>query len=112
MNHLRKAALCVFAMAFCAGIYPARHAAFGRVYPPGYRHPRQIKTGDVKLITTSKTASVYVDGGLAGKTGKLKNFSLKPGKHRIEVREADGRTYSERVQVIRGKTVELRVEPH
>ena len=115
MNHLRRAALCVFAMALCAAIFPAGHAAYGRayppVYPPEYRHPRQIKTGEVKLITASRTASVYVDGGFAGKTDKLKKFPLKPGKHRIEVREEDGRAYSERVQVIRGKTVELRADP-
>lgn len=107
MIFLTRAVFCVAAIGICA---PAAPAQFGPYSPRARRLPR-VNTGDVKLHTNSKTASVYVDGAFAGKTDKLKKFPLKPGKHKIEVREADGRTYQERVQVIRGKTVELHADP-
>jgi hypothetical protein len=48
--------------------------------------------GEVKLNTHLKDAPVYVDGGYAGVTGKLKEFQLQPGNHDIEVRDFSGRT--------------------
>jgi hypothetical protein len=71
----------------------------------------RVNTGDVRIRTASKTASVYVDGGFAGTTDKLKKFPLRPGKHTIEVRESDGRSFREKIHVIRGRTVELTVNP-
>lgn len=68
-------------------------------------------TGDVKIVTHLKDASIYVDGGYAGRTGKLKKFPLRPGNHDIELRDSGGRKfYQERVQVILGKTTKIYVD--
>lgn len=65
-------------------------------------------TGSVKIVTERKDASVYVDGGYAGRAGKLKKFELQAGTHTIEFRDSDGRRlYVERVHVIAGKTVKI-----
>lgn len=78
---------------------------------PGYYYPPVANTGEIKLVTQNKEAKVYVDGGYAGLAGKLKKFSLRPGNHTIELRDSDNRTfYSERVQVIAGKTVKVRAD--
>src|SRR3954469_690802 len=93
------------ALLLCAPAVPAAR------YPPAYARVPRVNTGDVRIRTASKTASVYVDGGFAGTTDKLKKFPLRPGKHTIEVRESDGRSYREKIHVIRGRTVELTVNP-
>ncbi len=76
-------------------------------YGPGYyRGPME---GKVKIETKLKGDSIYVDGGYAGVTGKLKKFSLKPGTHTIELRDQGGHRYfSERINVIAGKTLKIR----
>ena len=67
-------------------------------------------TGDVKIVTKRKGASIYVDDGFAGVTGKLKKFPLSPGNHDIALRDSDNRTfYHKRIHVIAGKTVEIHV---
>ena len=77
-----------------------------RGYPYGY-YPA-YNSGNVKIVTHVKGNSVFVDGGFAGVTGKLKKFPLRPGTHNIELRDRDGRTfYQERVEVIRGRTLEI-----
>jgi len=66
--------------------------------------------GDVKIETHLKGGSIYVDGGYAGQTNKLKKFPLRPGNHDIEVKDAGGNTiYHERVQVLVGKTAEIKL---
>jgi hypothetical protein len=83
-----------------------------RPYYPGYRYylPPVAPTGDVKIDTHLKGASIYVDGGFAGDTGKLKKLPLSPGNHDIEVRGAGGSTlYHDRVQVLAGKTTEIKI---
>jgi hypothetical protein len=74
-----------------------------------YYAPQQVPaTGEVKLISPLKDASVYVDGGFAGRADKLKKFALPLGTHDIQLRDQDGQVlHQERVQVIRGKTVEV-----
>ncbi|MGB6430894.1 MAG: hypothetical protein WBF06_09915 [Candidatus Acidiferrales bacterium] len=65
-------------------------------------------TGHVKLDMQAKDALVYVDGGYAGLSGKLKNFPLKAGAHDIELRDPSGHTfYQERVNVLPGRTVDI-----
>ncbi len=65
-------------------------------------------TGTVKIKTHDKNAAVYVDGGYAGLTAKLKKFALRPGNHDIELRDSRGHTfYQERIQVIAGRTIEI-----
>ena len=84
-----------------------------------YNHIMALVTGTVrvgiipgKVVTKFKDASVFVDGGYAGVAEKLKHFDLSPGNHDIELRDPSGRTiFQERVQVILGKTTEIRVNP-
>ena len=79
--------------------------------PPYYAYAPVPSTGDVKIVTQSKDASVYVDGGYAGVAGKLKKFHLEPGNHDIELRDRKGHvSHQERVHVIPGKTVEINAE--
>ena len=83
---------------------PWPHAYWGRSYVV------VPQTGDLKIDTHLKNALVYVDGGYAGVTGKLKEFSLRPGNHDIEVRDSSGATlYHNRVQVLLGKTTDIKL---
>ena len=64
--------------------------------------------GEVKIVTKHKGDLIYVDGGFAGLTGKLKSFPLREGNHTIELRDSKGHTFhQERVYVIAGRTVKL-----
>jgi len=87
---------------------------YGPAYPywgGGYLVPRS-NSGEVKIVTKAKDESIYVDGGYAGVTGKLKHFDLSSGNHDIELRDPAGRTiFQERVQVIMGRTTEIRPTP-
>jgi hypothetical protein len=100
--------------------YVQPYYGFGYWYGPGWYYPWQgpayviprSQTGEVKIVTQFKDAQVYVDGGYAGVAGKLKHFDLAPGNHDIELRDSSGRAIlQERVQVILGKTTEIRVNP-
>src|ERR1044071_1359626 len=84
---------------------------FDYPYPYAYAPDYMAENfGYVKIKTESKDASVYVDGGFADKIEKAKKFALRPGNHDIELRDSDGRTlFKERVQVLVGKTTELKV---
>ncbi|HLY61372.1 MAG TPA: hypothetical protein VKV95_11535 [Terriglobia bacterium] len=78
-------------------------------YGPYYGPNAYSNTGQVKIEAQAKGDSIFVDGGFAGITGKLKKFPLRPGTHNIELRDRDGRTYyQERVEVIRGRTTDIR----
>ncbi len=82
---------------------------YGPYWGLDYGYVPRRATGDVKIETKQKGNAIYVDGGYAGETGKLKKFPLRPGTHTIEVRDAQGRRlYQERVYVIAGKTVKVR----
>ena len=95
--------------------YVAYGYGWGPAWYPGYYPRTQVyavapRGGDVKIQTHFKDASVYVDGGFAGLTGKLKNFALQPGNHDIEVRDRAGRMmFHDRVHVLAGRTVEIRL---
>ena len=92
--------------------YPSWYYPYSYPYAYGWRqvYVAAPRTGTVKIQTRLKDAGIYVDGGFAGMTGKLKEFSLQPGNHDIEVRNAFGQTmFHERVQVLLGKTVEVRL---
>jgi hypothetical protein len=94
---------------------------YAPVYAPGWYYPQRYgywarsyvvvpQTGDVKINTHLKDDAIYVDGGYAGVTGKLKKFSLRPGNHDIQVRSPAGTMlFDDRVQVLRGKTTEIKV---
>src|SRR5215831_17619452 len=92
--------------------YPSWYYPYSYPYSYGWRqvYIAAPRTGTVKIQTRLKDAGIYVDGGFAGMTGKLKEFSLQPGNHDIEVRNASGQTlFHERVQVLLGKTVGVRL---
>src|SRR5215470_11058021 len=81
-------------------------------YPYPYAYPPDYMAqnfGYVKIKTDHKHASVYVDGGYADKIEKAKKYALRPGTHKIELRDSDGRTiYREKIAVIVAKTTELK----
>jgi hypothetical protein len=97
--------------AFYPGFYgPGWYGPYyGPYWGPGYYvGPR---TGQIKIETKLKGNSIFVDGGYAGVTGQLKKIPLRPGTHTIELRNPAGRTiYQERVHVLRGKTLKIRVD--
>ena len=96
--------------------YPHYHY-YGGFYGPRWYYPGQFAyvppsppMGEVKIETHMKGGSIYVDGGFAGQTNKLKKFELRPGNHDIEVRDAAGATvYHDRVQVLVGKTTDIKL---
>jgi hypothetical protein len=66
-------------------------------------------TGQVKIDTHLKDASVYVDGGFVGPVNKFSKFGLLPGNHNIELRDASGQTiFHQKVQVLVDRTTEIR----
>jgi len=86
---------------------PGWYGWYGPYWGPAYAVPA---TGTVKLKTQDEHAAVYVDGGYAGVAKKLKKFPLRPGTHDIALRDLHGQTfYQERVEVIAGRTTEIRV---
>lgn len=87
------------------------YGPYGWGWGPPYVYAPVPDTGDVKIVTDSKDASVYVDGGYAGVAGKLKKFRLQPGNHDIELRDRSGHVFhQERIHVIPGKTVEVNAD--
>ena len=87
--------------------------AFYYGWPRAYWGPSYVvvpQTGEVKIDTHLKDAMVYVDGGYAGTTRKLKEFSLRPGNHDLEVRNSAGQMlYHNRIEVLMGKTTEIKL---
>ena len=84
-------------------------AWYGPAWGPAYVVPQKL-TGDVKIDTHIKQAAVYVDGGFAGQTDKLKKFSLQPGNHDIEIRDAAGQTlFHQTIAVIADKTADIKL---
>lgn len=82
---------------------------YPRPWGPAYVFAPGPRTGDVKINAEMKGESIYVDGGYAGLTGKLKKFSLQPGNHQIEIRDAAGHViYGNTIRVIAGQTVDIK----
>lgn len=80
----------------------------------GYVHPGfytgfayQPAMGQVRLQTKDKNSWVYIDGGLAGRSDKLKNMWLDAGIYDLEVRDG-GQTFKQKVYVLSGKTLTLK----
>src|SRR5438067_2129553 len=74
-----------------------RHNGFAPAWQYGWHDPwwnrpyvvAPSHTGEVKIDTHIKDALVYIDGGYAGVSGKLKHFDLRPGNHDIELRNSN-----------------------
>jgi hypothetical protein len=75
--------------------------ATGFVYQPNL--------GEVKIQTSNKTASVYLDGAFAGRADHLRSMWLDPGVYNFEVRDGN-RVYAQRIYVLTGKTLKLTPE--
>ena len=72
---------------------------------PGYVVP---VTGEVKIDTKSKNATVYVDGGYLGVVRNVKKFDLRPGNHEIELRNAGGTVLlHQKVAIVPGGTTHI-----
>jgi hypothetical protein len=57
-----------------------------------------------------KNDSVYIDGGYAAKLKNAGKFALRPGNHKIELRDPRGHSiFQERVAVMIGKTTKVEV---
>ena len=129
MTRLRVSLITVIALTFMLAVVPAPAAA-ARIfvrgghwagpawgwgwgpgwYGPGYNYYYAPYDGTVKISSPDKDASVYIDGGYAGPVAKMHKFSLRPGTHDLTLREPNGQTiYSQRIEVLRGKTTEIRV---
>jgi len=88
----------------------AAFSPFYYSYWPQSYYAAAPRVGDVKIDTHLKGASIYVDGGYAGMTGKLKEFPLQPGNHDIQVRDSAGNTlFQNKVQVLAGRTLEIKL---
>ncbi len=94
--------------------YP-RYGLYDPFWYSPYIHPglysgfyQQPNMGQLKLETSAKDASVYVDGAYAGSVQKLKSFWLAPGVYNLELRDDNNRSFRKRVYVLSGKTLPIR----
>jgi hypothetical protein len=74
---------------------------------PGYWGPpiyhvvpvRSDRSGELKIDTNAKDASVYINGAFAGTVGKLKTVWLRSGSYDIEIRATNGGVFDQKVFV-------------
>jgi len=93
---------------FGPGFYPGGYYGYGPYY--GSRYYPVSPVGEVQILTKQKGNQIFVDGGLAGRTGELKKFPLRTGMHTIEFRDAKGQSYyKEQIDVLAGK--KLKIQP-
>src|SRR5581483_8992959 len=78
---------------------------FAPFYAPGYLtgFAYQPNMGAVKLEGAKKDSWVYLNGALAGRSGKLKQMWLEPGAYDLELRDGN-RVSAQRIYVLSGKT--------
>jgi hypothetical protein len=79
---------------------------------PGYYYGFSYgpNLGDVKISGVSnKSATVYIDGGLAGPLSKLKDMWLEPGVYRLEIQDGNQRL-SQKIYVLSRKTIKVTPE--
>jgi hypothetical protein len=79
------------------------------LYHPGYYSgfSRSEGMGEVKLLTSEKTAEVFLDGAYAGVAEDLKSIWLEPGAYNLEVKGHLGEPFKMRIYVLSGKTVKI-----
>jgi len=77
--------------------------------PPGYYRDfsRSEGMGEVKLLTSEKTAEVFLDGAYAGVAEDLRSIWLEPGAYNLEVKGQQGEPFKMRIYVLSGKTVKV-----
>lgn len=77
-------------------------------YYPGYAYGYGYG-GEVKLSVEPKFARVYVDGAFAGNAEDLKHLRLKPGTYDLSISAPGRASYRERIYVLSGKTLKIKV---
>jgi hypothetical protein len=82
-------------------------------YGPGWWAPYYYygpPAGTVQIVTPDKSATIYVDGAYVGTVAEMHKFSLPPGAHDLALRDPNGQTiYSQRIEVLNGKTTKIHV---
>ena len=73
----------------------------------GYGYAAYPASGQVKLDTPVKTASVFINGAYAGTTHDNKTMHLRPGTYNVEIREGERTMFADRIYVAAGKTLHL-----
>jgi len=79
--------------------------------PPVYYvvPPRSANSGELKIDTNAKDASVYIDGAFAGTVREMKTIWLRSGNYDLKVRNTNGGTFEQKVFVPINK--KLVIEP-
>lgn len=67
-------------------------------------------SGEVKLDTKVKDASVFINGAYAGTTHENKTMHLRPGSYTIEIKQGGTTPYSGKIFVAAGKTIHIHPE--
>ena len=57
------------------------------------------RSGELKIDTNAKDASVYINGAYAGTVKTLKTFWLRSGNYDIEIRSTNGGVFDQKVFV-------------
>lgn len=97
--------LSLLAMSFVMFSMSAEAAV--RWVGPGYwGHPyyyalpvRSANSGQLKVDTNAKEASVYINGAYAGTVREMKTIRLRSGSYDIEVRNTNGGVFDQKVFV-------------
>jgi hypothetical protein len=67
-------------------------------------------SGEVKLDTKVKDASVFINGAYAGTTHENKTMHLRPGSYNIEIKQGAATPFSGKIFVAAGKTIHIHPE--
>src|SRR5882672_9327228 len=66
---------------------------------------RSANTGELKVDTNAKDASVYINGAYVGTVREMKTIWLRSGSYDIEVRSSNGGVFDQKVFVPINKKV-------
>lgn len=105
---------------FGFGYYPYRYYSpyfYGPYYGPYYPsvgyyggyYGHGYGRGEIKLSIDPGYARVYVDGAFAGRAADLEHMYLEPGTYDISISAPGRETYNERVYVLSGKKLKIKL---
>jgi hypothetical protein len=89
---------------------PFFYGPFGYNWPYGAYPEEYASAGEVKLSTNVKDAEVFINGAFAGKASKLKTMWLNPDAYTMEVRAPGYASYTTKIYVVPGKTLQVHAE--
>ena len=88
---------------------------WGPAYHFGYAGPipayRSDDLGKIRLEGANRQDRIYLDGGYAGVAGDLKTITVRPGAYSLEVKRGGQGIFTQRVYVVRGKTLRINIVP-